>query len=152
MKSLALIASAIFLSACAAQNAATPPVAPAATDDALLVFENVCINTAPTFADAPAKATKYGIARLDDLGFAQIGMRGDRSLSVQIQQGKECAVTTPPRNNEGLTAAFLQLISRQTGAELRTQVPTTVQLRGTAYVFHHDRRGGEAYVMLKASE
>lgn len=152
MKNLALIASSIVLSACAAQNEATPPVALAVTDEALLVFEDLCINTAPTFADAPARAAEYGIAELDDLGFAQIGMRKDRSLGVQVQQGKECAVTTPSRTSEGLTAAFLQLVSRRTGAELRKQVPTTAQLGGSAYVFHHDRRGGEAYVMLKASE
>ncbi len=152
MKNLALMASAIALSACAAQNAATRPAASIAADEALLVFENVCINTAPTFADAPAQASEHGIVKFEDFGFAQIGMRGDRSLSVQVQPGSECAVTTPSKSNNGLTDAFLQLVSRHVGSSVGTRVPATAQIRGTAFIFQHDRRGGEAYVMLKAPE
>jgi hypothetical protein len=117
----------------------------------LMAFEEVCIKTAPSFSGAKAAATKYGITDIEDMGFTHSGMSKDQSIGVQIKPNNECVITTPSQKGSNLTREFLQMVSRNSNTTPSTKVPTKAQIDGTIFIFHHDRKGGEAFVMLKVN-
>ena len=78
-----------------------------------------------------------------------MGMNEDQSLGVQIQANKECAITTPSQNDSSLTLQFLSSAGKFSSTPLGTQVPVKITLDQQTFILMHDRRGGEAYVMLK---
>ncbi|MES2771790.1 MAG: hypothetical protein V4623_07400 [Pseudomonadota bacterium] len=145
----------LALSACVS-NKAIPDSADSALQNAepntsLRAFEEVCIRTAPSFSGAKAAAEKYGITDIEDMGFAHIGMSKDESIGVQIKPDNECVITTAVQKASNLTREFLQVVGRNSKTAASTKVPTKAQINGTTFIFHHDRNGGEAFVMLKAN-
>ncbi len=133
-----------LLSACAPDT----PVAPSEMPVALKAFNDVCLKTAPTFANAATAAAAYGITDITDAGFSKLGFNQDHSLGVQIKESKECVITTPEQKNPALTKLFLQQISRASGASLPKSVPVKATINGELFFFLHDRKGGETFVML----
>lgn len=117
--------------------------------EGVLAFRDICLKSAPSFAGADSAAKAYGIARLDDAGYARMGLRPDHSLGVQVQQGKQCAVTTPSQRDKTLTAQFLKIAGQFSSTPVAQDLPVKITLDQQVFLLMHDRRGGEAYVMLK---
>ncbi len=129
---------------------APPPQETGATsssDVGVAAFHDVCLATAPSFADAPAVAKKFGVSGLST-GVNGTGMTKDSSLSVQLKPGIECAVTTTSRPGDAIARQFMSVVTAATGTKA-TQTPFAAKLGANTFIFHHDRNGGEAFVMLK---
>ncbi|WDG52700.1 hypothetical protein [Pseudomonas chlororaphis] len=121
----------------------------AAIAEGVLAFRDICLKSAPSFAGADSAAKAYGIARLDNAGYARMGLRPDHSLGVQVQKGKQCAVTTPSQRDKTLTEQFLKLAEQFSSTPVAQHLPAKITLDNQTFLLMHDRRGGEAYVMLK---
>ncbi|SDZ60027.1 hypothetical protein [Pseudomonas sp. NFIX28] len=117
--------------------------------EGVLAFRDICLKSAPSFAGADSAAKAYGIARLDDAGYARMGLRPDHSLGVQVQRAKQCAVTTPSQRDKTLTAQFLKIAGQFSSTPVAQDLPVKITLDQQVFLLMHDRRGGEAYVMLK---
>lgn len=113
----------------------------------LKAFRDICLKNAPDFKNGEQAAKEYGIKAFEDFTFMKAGFTGDRSMSVQLQD-KECAITTDPQTDKQLTQQFLQTVNTYAGTTL-TGVPAKITVNGQTYIITHDRKGGEAFVMLK---
>lgn len=82
-------------------------------------------------------------------GELKVGSTKDRSRPVQIQPGKECAITTPARPGEAVHTQFMNAVAGAAKPEaIAEQTPNGFTATiGKTFTFGHDRRGGEAYVM-----
>jgi hypothetical protein len=141
-----ITAVGLGLSACSS----TPPVASHAEKaKAIQVFEAVCLKTAPSFVDAEPAALTQGFAKLSGDPSWKLGFNQDKSLGVQIKPNTECVITSPTQRNSALTQQFLDVVSRHTNTPVQKRVPSKVNVNGVAFIFQHDRSGGEAFVMLK---
>ncbi|WP_420962121.1 hypothetical protein [Brucella sp. IR073] len=154
---IALSVSLVLLSGCSTSSSnkdvQTPAKAVSAAYAGIETFRNVCLATAPSFDGAIAAAKQRGIVKYLPLGKAQIGSNADNSVSVQVEPNHECAVTTPNYTGDGtaLRAEFIEAVSKSAGAPVSgTNVPFTAQIKGAKFIFMHDRRGGEAFVALRA--
>ncbi|NBF04622.1 hypothetical protein GV819_20275 [Pseudomonas sp. Fl5BN2] len=145
----ALLASLALLSACSSVPREINRE-PTITSPGILAFRDICLKSAPSFAGAETAARAHGIAELSDAGFAKMGMNQDQTLGVQVQLNKECAVTTPNQNDSSLTQQFLSTAGKFSSTPVAQSVPARITLDGQAFILMHDRRGGEAYVLLKA--
>ncbi|OYU10398.1 MAG: hypothetical protein CFE38_17910 [Comamonadaceae bacterium PBBC1] len=147
-----LISFSILLSSCANNKAVTivqtQSIEPL---EAIKAFEAICLKTAPSFSGAAQVATAFGITAITNLGFMKMGFNKDQSMGIQIKSDKECVITTPSQRINGLTTQFLGAVSRYANAPSLDKVPSKVNINGVPFIFHHDRKGGEAYVMLKAN-
>ena len=133
-------------------SATVPPppqksAATSSTDVGVDAFHKICLATAPSFADAPEAAKKYGVSGLT-AGVNSTGMTKDSSLSVQLKPGIECAVTTTSRPGDAVAKQFMSVVTAATGTKAE-QTPFAAKLGANAFIFHHDRNGGEAFVMVK---
>ena len=147
-----LISSALLLSACASNKTmSTAQTESADPAESIKAFEAICLKTAPSFSGAEQAATAFGITEITDAGFMKMGFNKDQSMGVQIKSDKECAITTPSQRSNGLTAQFLGAVSRHTNMPSLNRVPSKVNINGVPFIFQHDRKGGEAFVMLKAN-
>lgn len=148
-----LIGTALALAALTACANRPAPTAPDSTKaeiaEAIRAFEDVCLKTAPTFSKAAAAAAGFGIGDITDVGFMKMGFNKDQSLGVQIKDNKECVITTPSQSNATLTRQFLQAVGRSSGTTPSNRVPVKATVGGESFIFQHDRKGGEAFVMLK---
>jgi hypothetical protein len=153
MKSLSVVTAALVLSACASTTTPPPRAAQGGAPNASLrAFEAVCLKTAPSFDGAAAAASHHGIEAVEDLGFTRMGMSKDNSIGVQIKPGKECVITTPSQKAPRLSADFMRLVGQSAEGPAPARLPAKLKLAGGTYVFHHDRKGGEAFVMLRADD
>lgn len=152
MRFISLAIMSLALSACVS-NKAMPEreIQNSEPNTSLMAFEEVCIRTAPSFSGAKVAAAKYGITDIEDMGFTHSGMSKDQSIGVQIKPNNECVITTPSQKAPNLTREFLQLVSRNSNTAASTRVPMKAQIEGAIFIFHHDRKGGEAFVMLRAN-
>ena len=153
----ALIVCALALAGCASRQPAADAsaLAPATTTatksaQAILAFETICLKTASSFAGAADAAKAFGITEFSDLGFARMGMTKDSNLGVQIKPGVECAITTPSQADPTLSSQFGAAIARVSGGRAPGRFPVAIVVGGQPFIFHHDRQGGEAFVMLSA--
>ncbi|MCE4057191.1 hypothetical protein [Pseudomonas sp. Au-Pse12] len=144
-----LLAALALLSACSSVTRDIKQE-PTITSAGILAFRDICLKSAPTFAGAETAARNHGISELSDAGFAKMGMNQDQTLGVQVQANKECAITTPSQNDSSLTQQFLSMAGKFSSTPLAQSVPTKITLDGQTFILMHDRRGGEAYVLLKA--
>ncbi|MGZ0782940.1 hypothetical protein DNK59_10830 [Pseudomonas sp. TKO26] len=144
-----LLAALALLSACSSVTREIRQE-PTITSAGILAFRDICLKSAPSFAGAETAARSHGILELTDAGFAKMGMNEDQTLGVQVQAGKECAITTPSQNDSSLTQQFLSMAGKFSSTPLAQSVPTKITLDGQTFILMHDRRGGEAYVLLKA--
>ncbi|MBB4571391.1 hypothetical protein [Rhizobium leucaenae] len=120
------------------------------TDVAINAFKKLCLQTAPDFAAGIQGAKRYGVTFLD-LGGEQSGMTKDESMSVQIKPGKECAITSPNRADTTLHQQFLRTVAEfadKVPQDDKPNQPFIATIKGRRFIFQHDRKGGEAYVML----
>ena len=143
------LAGALALAGCASRS--LPGTSTGVADAALpglRAFEAICLKTAPDFAGAAEAARSFGIDRLDDYGFARMGMTADKSLGVQIKPGVECVTTTPGSSDRTLSRQFGETIARFAGGRPPGVFPVAAVVGGRPFIFHHDRNGGEAFVML----
>ncbi|MFJ7142006.1 MAG: hypothetical protein ACN6P5_11665 [Pseudomonas protegens] len=145
----ALLAALVLLSACSSVTRKIDPE-PTITSAGILAFRDICLKSAPSFAGAETAARAHGIVELTDAGFAKMGMNQDQTLGVQVQINKECAITTPSQNDSSLTLQFLSSVAKFSSTPVAQSVPARITLDGQSFILMHDRRGGEAYVMLKA--
>ena len=143
-----LVCALALLSACSSVTREINPE-PTITSAGILAFRDICLKSAPTFAGAETAARAHGITQITDAGFAKMGMNQDQTLGVQIQANKECAITTPSQNDSSLTLQFLSSAGKFSSTPLGTQVPVKITLDHQPFILLNDRRGGEAYVMLK---
>lgn len=146
MKLLYLAAAAALLSACASQPSGPVTV----TSTSIQAFRDICLKNAPDFAGSIAAAKAYGVTELEDLGFMSAGFNGDKSLSVQLKPGAECVVTTENQKDDSLTRQFLSVVAESANSPTPRSVPVKFVLAGQTFIAMHDRRGGEAFVLLKA--
>jgi hypothetical protein len=154
MKFIYLIAALVSLAGCASNPGTTTTTTAmhhnTNNNVALSAFENICLKTAPSFTGALQAASHYGITNTADFGYATSGFNKDQSLGIQIKANKECVITTPARQNNTLTRQFIQLVSRYSNISLPNRVPLKVDFDSMPFIFHHDREGGEAFVMVRA--
>lgn len=153
MKSFPLILTVAALTGCASGNrSTTTDPSPSNLPQAISAFEEICLKTAPAFSRAVNAASAFGVTEFMSLGPGKMGFNRDQSLSVQIKEGIECAITTPAQADRTLTKTFLQSVARAANASPAAKVPFRADIAGQTFIFQHDRTGGEAYVMLKASK
>ncbi len=122
-----------------------------AIDIGIRAFNEICLASAPSFASATQLAKKYGVETWMPLGKEKMGMTKDDSLSVQIQPGKECAITTKARPGAAVHAQFMNAVigtTKPPAITEKTSNPFVAAVGGKRFIFKHDRSGGEAYVML----
>ena len=128
---------------------------PAAADDSAIdvgvrAFTEICIASAPSFAKGDQLAKKYGVETWLPLGREKMGMTKDQSLSVQIEPGRECAITTPTRPGPTVHTQFMNaLISAAKPGAIteETSFRFRATIGGKKYIFGHVRHDGEAYIM-----
>jgi hypothetical protein len=122
-----------------------------AMDIGIKAFKDICLASAPSFAGGTRLAKKYGVETWLPLGKEKMGMTKDDSLSVQIQPGKECAITTKTRPGTAVHTQFMKVVTGATkhaAIGKKTSNPFVATAGGKKFIFKHDRSGGEAYVML----
>jgi hypothetical protein len=151
MKRLYLVTTLFALSGCTT-NPPQPSASLPSRDvaEAIRAFENVCLKTAPSFSGAAQAAREFGIVEISDFEFMKSGFNKDQSLGVQIKADNECVITTPEQKDNTLTRQFLQTVSKYAGKIPSVRTPIKAGVNGVTFIFLHDRKGGEAYVMLKA--
>ncbi len=154
---IALAVALAFLTGCSTSSSNTDVASATKTVSAdyagIETFKDVCLATAPSFDGAVEAAKRRGIVKYLPLGKAQLGSNADNSVSVQVEPNHECAVTTPNYTADAtaLRAEFIEAVSKATGAQVSgTKVPFTAEIKGAKFIFMHDRRGGEAFVALRA--
>lgn len=124
------------------------------TDKALMLFRDACLATAPAFDKAMAAAKKHGIKPQMDLGASLVGMAPDGSYSLQVRGKKECAVTAEKTASPTVAEQFRSVVAAAAGvpaASLASDGPIQITMRGQTYVVRHDRKGGEAYVIMSTA-
>lgn len=127
------------------------PVPAGKTDIAVKAFRELCLQTAPSFEAGITGAKRYDVKDFYDLGGEQSGMTKDNSMSVQIKPGKECAITSPNRSDPTLHQQFLRTVAEfadKVPQDDKPNQPFVATIKGKRFIFQHDRKGGEAYVML----
>ncbi len=149
-------AFAVALTACIGLYLPSPALAQsgAVTDKAVMLFRDACLATVPSFDKAMAAAKKYGVKPQMDLGASVVGMAPDGSFSLQVRGKKECAVTAESSAGTGVAEQFASVVAQVAGvsaSSLSAGGPLRVTLQGQSYVVRHDRKGGEAYVIMNAS-
>lgn len=153
MKSAHVVLAVLALAGCATNNSATAPDASTTeVSEAIRAFEEVCLKTAPTFSlpDVANAAAAFGIvAQPDDGFFRKMGANKDESLGFIIEENKECWIITTPQPTDTLTKEFLQMVRRHSGTVPSKGVPITATVRGNTFIFDHDRRFGEAFIMVR---
>jgi hypothetical protein len=123
-----------------------------AIDVGVRAFKEICLASAPSFANATQLAKKYGVDTWIPLGKEKMGMTKDDSLSVQIKPDKECAITTKTRPGAAVHTQFMNAVigaTKSAAITERTPDPFVLAVGGKKFIFKHDRSGGEAYVMLR---
>lgn len=149
MKKLICVISFSALSACSSVPTETSATAPISiTSEAIIAFNEICLKTAPSFSGAADVAKKFDINKLEDMGFMKMGGNADNSLSIQVQSN-QCTVTTPSKSDNSLTAQFLALIGKTSNLPTPKMVPAKVVINNQNYIVMHDRKGGEAFVIMK---
>ena len=146
MKKLALLASFTLLGACA--NLGSQPPVPV-TSKAVQAFRDICLQTAPSFAEAQGVARQHGVTELTDMGFASIGFNPDKSLGIQVKASHECVVTSEAQQDATLTRQLLTAAAVKAGTTIPRTVPVKMRIAGQDFILMHDREGGEAFVLLK---
>jgi hypothetical protein len=149
MKNIFFVTFLIVLSGCGKITQVKPVEPPKLIESkAINLFKAVCLDTAPSFNEAESASSENGIDILDG-GFMKLGFNDDKSLGVQIQKGKECVVTAPSQNDNFLTSNFLMSVADYLGVKPAKRVPFVAKVNNEKFIFTHDRKGGEAFVMLK---
>lgn len=146
MNKLTLLACCGLLGACA--NLGSQPPVPV-TSPVVQAFRDICLQTAPSFAEAQRIARQHGITEMTDMGFATIGFNADKSLSIQVKASHECVVTSEPQQDDTLTLQLLSAAAINAGTTVPRKVPVKMMIAGQPFILMHDREGGEAFVMLK---
>jgi len=139
------LSSLFVLASC---TTATPTVATPVTSTAVEAFTDICLKTAPSFAGSAEAAKRFGINDLVDMGFTRIGFTADKNLSVQLSE-KECVVTTPSQSDDSLTRQLLSATQAYSQTPVADRVPSKVRIGDSNFILQHDRKGGEAYVLLR---
>jgi hypothetical protein len=145
---LAAAAATVLLAGCNATSQPSAVRAEGVEDIGVTAFREICLQSAPSFAEAPGYARKYGVDLSLALGEEKMGMTADHSLSVQVKPGAECAITTPNRPDDAAVGQFRKVVAEATRSPVM-QLPFVAAVRGVTFIFNEDRKGGEAYVMTK---
>ena len=140
------IPSAVLFFCALSANAQQDPAESKKRSPGLDAFADICLASAADFTSAAEKAAAYGI-ELMDVGSMKVGTTQDQSLAAQIKVNS-CTVTTPSQRNSKLEEEFRALVAEFTGSTVATAVPFKVQIGGRNFVVMHDRRDGEAFVLL----
>jgi hypothetical protein len=149
LRSLGL--AALVLSIVVPQSASAASVdAVKVTETAIAAFRDVCLKTAPSFEKGIVAAKRYGAKKMDiSDGTGWIGATANESLSIQIKPNKECATTSKNKSDPSLQKQFTKVVT-----DVTDSAPAEANglaffgtIHGHRYLFLHDRRGGEAYVM-----
>lgn len=153
MKNIYLIGTMVVISACSSTNSRPVSVTSNGTpSSAIQAFRDICLKTAPDFSNAVSAAKAHGIADVTDLGFMVMGLTADRNMSIQIKAGEECALTTPSQQDDSLTRQLLDAGRELSSTPVGKTSPVKITLAGQVFILAHDRRDGEAYVLLKTKD
>ena len=150
----AMFAASLVLGFAAGLSALPPASTGDVTDKAVMLFRDACLATAPAFDKAMAAAKKHGIKPQMDLGASLVGMAPDGSYSLQVRGKKECAVTAEKSAGPAVAEQFRSVIGVAAGVpatSLASEGPIQITMRGQTYVVRHDRKGGEAYVIMSTA-
>lgn len=139
------LSSLLVLASCAT---GTPTVSTPVTSKAIEAFVDICLKTAPSFAGSAEAAKRFGINDFLDMGFTRTGFTADKNLSVQLSE-KECVVTTPNQSDDSLTRQLLSAAQAYSQTPVADRVPSKVRIQDNNFILHHDRNGGEAYVLMR---
>jgi len=150
MRVISLILLVVFLVGCknVSSTAQSTGTVTAPLPEALRLFRDVCLNTAPSFKKARAVAEKQGITNFQDTGWKAMALTEDKRLSIQIYKNIECAVTTPSSLDERTSHAFMQTLNDYLGYKVLPQHPMIIELEDDIFRVFHDRSGGEAFVIV----
>lgn len=149
-----VFAASLMLGSAAGLSASSPATAGDITDKAVMLFREACLATAPAFDKAMTVAKKHGIKPQMDLGASLVGMAPDGSYSLQVRGKKECAVTAEKSAGPAVAEQFRNVVGAAAGvpaASLASEGPIQITMRGQTYVVRHDRKGGEAYVIMSGT-
>lgn len=146
MKKLALLVSCSLLGACA--NLGSQPPVPV-TSPLVQAFRDICLQTAPSFAEAHRVARQHGITEMTDMGFATVGFNANKSLGIQVKVSHECVVTGESQQDDTLTSQMLSAAAVNAGTTVPRKAPVKMVIAGQRFILMHDRQDGEAFVMLK---
>lgn len=127
MKKFALLVSCSFLGACA--NFGSQPPVPI-TSPVVQAFRDICLQTAPSFAEAHRVARQHGVTEMTDMGFATVGFNADKSLSIQVKVSHECVVTSEAQEDDSLTRQLLSAAAINAGTTVPRKVPVRMMIAG----------------------
>ncbi|MDO5653853.1 MAG: hypothetical protein Q4G39_07090 [Brachymonas sp.] len=132
------------------------PLAPVVTQlppelpPVIQAFADICIKAAPDFAAAAKAAEAYSIQSKADAAGVLTGTSMDKTLNLQIKPGKECVISTIKQPNTDLTQKFLRSVSYFTNERVPHTLPAKIMVNKELFIFHHDRKNAETFVMMKA--
>lgn len=128
----------------AAMFSITPALAQADVKFAAKAFTDICLSAAPGFKSVPKRAKAFGAKSFFSLGALNIASVETKDISVQYEQNKECAITTSKSRNA--PAVFLSAVQKKVKVK---KIPAVIKFGNRRFLIAHDRKGGEAFVLIK---
>ena len=136
-------------------NQANPGSALVQNISVIKAFEEICIKTAPSFANAMVVSADYGILDFIQFGEVRLGATQDSSISLELIENKECIVSTKTLKDgnplEQLQQKVVQFTDDAQDANDVAQAlhaPFKARLNGQNFVFKHNQEEGETFLML----
>lgn len=136
-------------------NQANPSPALVQNISVIKAFEEICIKTAPSFANAMVVSADYGILDFIQFGEVRLGATQDSSISLELIENKECIVSTKTLKDgnplEQLQQKVMQFTDDAQDANDVAQAlhaPFKARLNGQNFVFKHNQEEGETFLML----
>ena len=136
-------------------NQANPGSALVQNISVIKAFEEICIKTAPSFANAMVVSADYGILDFIQFGEVRLGATQDSSISLELIENKECIVSTKTLKDgnplEQLQQKVMQFTDDAQDANDVAQAlhaPFKARLNGQNFVFKHNQEEGETFLML----
>lgn len=146
MKYISCVCFLIALTGCSKHSVVSP--VELSESKAINFFKEICVDAAPSFDNSETIARQKGIELSDD-EVLRIGFNEDKSIGLQVKHGKSCVITTRSQSDSSLTSNFLTSIAHHLGKQPAKKVPFIANIRDSSFIFFHDRKNGEAFVMLK---
>lgn len=118
-------------------------------------FEEICIKTAPSFANAMVVSADYGILDFIQFGEVRLGATQDSSISLELIENKECIVSTktlkdgnPLKQLQQKVVQFTDDAKDANEVAQALHAPFKARLNGQNFVFKHNQEEGETFLML----
>lgn len=136
-------------------NQANPGSALVQNISVIKAFEEICIKTAPSFANAMVVSADYGILDFIQFGEVRLGATQDSSISLELIENKECIVSTktlkdgnPLKQLQQKVVQFTDDAQDANDVAQALHAPFKARLNGQNFVFKHNQEEGETFLML----